>query len=332
MDKTEVSRRILLCLPTLLAITMISFCALNLLPGTAQELRRFDLQTAAPIITPMAAPAVAPMAAPKKLSVAADYFAWLARIAHLDFGESTLYGEDVSSVILAKVGTSLSLGFFTFLLMLTVAIPWGFLCAVRAGTVFDIASRALILAVLALPPVALATTLLKFFSFDLHWFPSGGLFSFDTPAIHKNLTSTVLDLAHHMILPVLSLAATSLAFVALIVRNSVRETLALEHVRSARSRGLHSLTIHRRHVLRNALPPLVAALGSFPQIMIAGSLVVENVFELDGLGRLTYQSIAQRDYNVVMALTLLSSIAMILGRFLSDVFLVRLDPRIDWNS
>ncbi len=164
------------------------------------------------------------------------------------------------------------------------------------------------------------------FSVHLGWFPAGGFY--DVAAAGLTGAALALDIARHLVLPTLTLGLIFLAIYLRIMRASMLEVLSLDFVRTARSKGLTETRVVARHVLRNAMLPMVTLIGLQAGTMLGGSVVVESVFALPGLGRLAYESVVQRDLNTLLGIVFVSALLVIAINFLVDVLYARLDPRI----
>jgi microcin C transport system permease protein len=162
-----------------------------------------------------------------------------------------------------------------------------------------------------------------------NWFPIGGAQSdlYDTlPFMGK-----VMDRIHHFILPLVCYMIGGFTGLTTLQRNSMLDVIKSDYVRTARAKGLSEKVVYYKHALRNALIPIATGVGGFFGVFLSGSLLIENIFNLDGIGRLSYTSILARDYNVIMAMIFLSSMVLLFGRLFSDIIYVIIDPRIDYK-
>jgi microcin C transport system permease protein len=141
----------------------------------------------------------------------------------------------------------------------------------------------------------------------------------------------VLDRLHHFVLPLVCYTIGSFTSLTLLMKNSLIEEIKKDYVRTARAKGVHERNVHLKHALRNALIPIVTGLGSFLTVFFAGSLLLETIFQLDGVGLLSYKSVLSRDYNVIMGLVFAQSVLFLIGNLLSDIAYVLVDPRIDFT-
>lgn len=260
------------------------------------------------------------------------YWIWLKNLAQFNFGESFTYEEPVIDVIVSRFPVSLQFGIASLLLTYLVCIPLGVLKAVKADGVFDVVSGLLLYLAYSAPTIVVGILLITFFAggsyFDL--FPIGMLQSDEYDSLstwHK-----ILDRAHHFVLPLICYVLGGFTELTMLMRNSVLDVVKQDYVRTARAKGLSEKVVLFKHALRNALIPVATGLGGFFRVFLAGSLIVETIFQLDGIGSLSYKSILARDYNVIMALIFLSAVFLMIGRLFSDIIYVVVDPRIDFKK
>lgn len=243
------------------------------------------------------------------------YLSWLGDALTGDFGSSLVYRQEVAALIGSRVATTVLLVIYATVLISAGGIAMGLLAGLRGGRV-DTAIGVLSSLFLATPPFVIGVLLAIVFAVGLGWFPVFG------PG------EGLLDRLYHLTLPAITLSLASAAFLARITRASVREELNREHVETARARGFAERHIVRRHVLRNASIPVVTVTGLNIAGLIAGSVVVENIFALDGLGSLFVRAILQRDFAIVQAVVLVLVTAFVLINLLVDLCYSALDPRL----
>ncbi|WP_413586151.1 ABC transporter permease subunit [Bdellovibrio sp. HCB274] len=256
------------------------------------------------------------------------YLIWLKNISRLDFGESFTYQEPVIDVIKSKLPVSLTFGLFTLCITYLVCIPLGVRKAITAGQGFDKVTTLMLNFTYAIPPLILGIALI-YFAGRTNWFPLGGLQSDDYESM--STWGRFLDRAHHMVLPLICYTIGGFTELSILMRNSMLDIIKSDFVRTARAKGLAEKVVVYKHALRNALIPIATGLGGFLGVFLAGSLIIEQMFNLDGMGLLGYQSVLARDYNVIMGITFISAMLMMVGRILSDVIYVLIDPRIDFK-
>jgi peptide/nickel transport system permease protein len=245
------------------------------------------------------------------------YWHWLSGVLHGDFGVSLINQESVSSLISTRAGTTALLVLYASVLIVVIGTTLGVLSALRGGFV-DLTVISLTGAMAAIPSFVAAAVLVALFAVNREWFPVFG------DGAGEGLGSRLW----HLTLPAIALAIAAMGLVARIARSSVIEEQDRPHVDIARSRGLPSAQILRHHILRNAMVPITTVVGITVAGLIAGSVVVEEAFSLNGIGTLLIQSISDHDLAVVQAVTLLLVAAFIIVNTLVDLLHPLLDPRI----
>ena len=261
------------------------------------------------------------------------FFEMLSKFAVFDLGESYIYQQSVTELIISKLPVSVTLGVWTFLITYLICIPLGISKAVRDGSTFDVLSSTFILIGYAIPGFVLGITLLVFLGGGSFWdiFPLKDIISDNwdqLPWYEK-----ILDYLWHITLPLISLAVGSLAVMTMLTKNSFLEEISKQYVLTARAKGLSENKVLYKHVFRNAMIPLVT---SFPAAFIGAffgaSLLIETIFSLDGLGLLGYESVVKRDYPVVMGSLYFFTLLFLLTKLLTDILYVVVDPRIQFES
>jgi microcin C transport system permease protein len=256
------------------------------------------------------------------------YLSWLGNVIKLDLGTSYAYEEPVWDVIISKFPISLFFGFTSFFFSYLICIPLGVLKAVKNNSRFDTISSVIIFIGYVMPGYALGILLIIFFgggSF-LDLFPISGIVSDNFE--YLSFLGKILDFLHHMVLPLICYMASEFAFLTLLMKNSLLEEIKKDYMRTAIVKGSTFNIAVWKHAFRNSLIPLATRVGEIFTIMFAGALLIERVFDIDGMGLLVFNSIVSRDYNVVMGIILLSSIMVLLGRLFSDIMYIVVDPRI----
>jgi len=257
----------------------------------------------------------------------------LCSYARLDFGDSFFRGAKVTDLILEKLPVTLSLGAWSLLISYLVSIPLGIRKAVRHGSRFDVWSSAVIIVGHAVPAFLFALLLIVVFGGGslLDWFPVRGLVSEHFAEL--SWAGKVVDYAWHLVLPVSAMVIGSFATLTLLTKNSVLEEISRQYVITARAKGFDERQVLRRHVLRNALLLVVAGLPqALTNLLFGGSLLIEVIFSLDGLGRLSYEAAVSRDYPVVFGTLFIFTLFGLLIRLLGDLCYTWLDPRLDFSA
>lgn len=260
------------------------------------------------------------------------YGLWLWNLVRLDFGESYYSHEAVRTMIFRALPVSLGLGFFSLFLTYLISIPLGVLKAVRNHSLFDSVSSSVLVFLYSVPPFALAVILLILFCGGSFWnlFPIDGIVSDDFSSL--SLLGKIIDYFHHLALPLICATVGGLAVVTLLMKNSLLEELGKDYVTACRAKGLSERTVILRHAFRNALLPLAHNLGGWLPAFFSGGLLVETIFNLQGVGRLSYDAILHRDYPVVLANIVILSGLSVMGNLLSDILYVCLNPRLDFEA
>lgn len=336
-------RRLLLMIPTFFGITLVTFIFINLAPGSPieQKLQAIRFGSAAGGGGSSGANQRGDTAVNQEVIEALKkqygfdkpiherYIIWLKNLSRLDFGESFTYQEPVIDVIKSKLPVSISFGIASLFLTYLVCIPLGVRKAMTAGKGFDRISSIILNFTYAIPPLILGIFLIVVFAGKLNLFPIGGFQSDDYDSMSAG--AQIWDRVHHFILPLICYMIGGFTELSILMRNSMLDVIKSDYIRTARAKGLAERVVVFKHALRNALIPIATGLGGFLGAFLAGSLIIEQMFNLDGLGLLGYQSVLSRDYNVIMGITFISSVLLMVGRILSDVIYVLIDPRIDFK-
>jgi peptide/nickel transport system permease protein len=258
-----------------------------------------------------------------------QYFRWLARVGHLDFGYSWTYKVPVFDLILERAPATIVLSLCSLIVAWSIAVPLGVLAAIYKDSWFDRISSILAYASLSIPEFFLAL-LAVWLAAVTGWFPTGGRTSID----HEFLPPLMqfLDYAYHLVLPTLVLSIGGVAGMMRIMRASMLDVIRAEYVTTARAKGLPEGIVMVRHVFRNAINPLLSLLGFAISGLLSGSLLVENVMNYPGLGRLTYEAFLREDQFVVLGTVVLSSVLLVVGNLIADLLLAWSDPRIRYEE
>jgi microcin C transport system permease protein len=329
-------RRLLLTIPTFIGITLAVFLVMNFVPGgpVERQIMQYKMSIAQrggrSVDNELPQEAIDEMRRyygfDKPLQV--RYVQWLWKVLHLDLGKSYVYQDPVWQVIKARFPVSIFLGLTGFFLSYLVCVPLGVFKAVRHGSRFDLLSSLTVFLGYSIPGWALGTALLVLFGGGSFWnlFPLGGF----RPSNWQYLgfVDKVTAQIHYMFLPVFCYMIEAFATLTILTKNSVMENLGQDYVRTAYAKGLEERRIIFVHVLRNSMIPIATGLGSEISLILAGSFLIEKVFNIDGMGYLGYTSILQRDYPVALGILVISSVLLLIGNILSDVIYVIVDPRI----
>ena len=314
-------RRLAASLPTLFLILVGMFLLLQLAPG----------DTVDALLGQMGGGGDAAVAAELRrfygldVSVPAQLANYLWRLVRLDLGFSAIYGKPVSTVILERLPATLLLMSAALSFAFFIGLGLGVMAARRVNGWPDTVISTLGLVFYATPSFWFGLMAIVLFAVHLEWLPAGG---FEEIGAGYTGVRRALDIATHLVLPTLTLGLIFLAIYLRIMRASMLEVLTQDFVRTARAKGLEETRVVTRHVLRNAMLPMVTLIGLQAGTMLGGSVVVESVFSLPGLGRLAYEAVVQRDLNTLLGIVFVSALLVILVNFLVDLLYARLDPRI----
>ena len=248
----------------------------------------------------------------------ARYLDWAGGMLRGDFGISYTYRVPVADLVAARLAVSGPLAVMALVLAVLVGLPAGIIAALRAGRLADLAVMGVTQLGVAIPNFWFAMLLVMVFAVGLGWAPSGGFPGWDDPGAALGA----------LVLPAIALALPQAAILARVMRAALLETLGQDYIRTARAKGLGPDAAALRHGLRNALVPVLTILGLQFSFLIAGAIIIENVFYLPGLGRLVFQGITQRDLIVVESVVMLLVFAVIVVNFATDLAYAAVDPRL----
>lgn len=253
-------------------------------------------------------------------------------LIHLDFGISHVDKQPVIGKILSKLKYSLCLSVPSVIIAYIISIPLGVFSAVKQNSIYDRLIAAALFMLYSLPSFFVATILLFFFSQGgdyLHIFPTGGFQDSD----YWRLTALeqIKDVLWHLVLPLVSLTYASFASLSRYARSGMLEVIRSDYIRTARAKGLSEFVVIVKHAMRNGMIPIVTLLGTILPVIIGGSVIIEYIFGIPGMGLLTITSIFNRDYNVIMGIELIAAVLVLIGILLSDITYAIVDPRISFK-
>ncbi|WP_306044933.1 ABC transporter permease [Nioella sp. MMSF_3534] len=251
-------------------------------------------------------------------SKAERYLAWIAGMIQGDFGTSYTYRVPVAELVADRLWVSLPLAVLSLILSTVIAFPVGLLAAANRGRAADYGIMGGTQLGIAIPNFWFGMLLVLVFAVNLRWFSAGGFPGWEEPLLALK----------SLLLPSVALALPQAAILARVMRSALIETLAQDYMRTARAKGLSRRQALLRHALRNALIPVLTIIGLQFSFLLAGAIIIENVFFLPGLGRLIFQGITQRDLVVVESVTMLLVFAVIVVTFLVDIAYAIADPRL----
>lgn len=343
-----IAKRMLLMLPTLFGVIAITFAVIQFVPGGPVEQMMMELkgQIGAGEASGRGAADYRGrqgIDAERVKEIKALYgfdkpplerfWQMLKDFATFDLGQSFYHHKDVWSLVVSKLPVSISIGLWTFFLTYFISVPLGIAKAVREGSRFDVATSIAVLVGYSIPGFVLGVFLLVMFgggSF-VQWFPLRGLTSDDWETL--SWFGKVTDYLWHIALPITASVAGSFAVMTMLTKNTFLEEIRKQYVLTARAKGLSEKNVLYKHVFRNALIPLVTGFpAAFIGAFFAGSLLIETLFSLDGLGLLSYESVIRRDYPVVMGTLYLFTLIGLVVKLLGDLCYVWADPRVQFES
>ena len=309
----RILKKFLIMIVTLIAVSFLVFLALSIIPGDA------------------ATNMLGTQATPEKIEALREelglndpffvqYFRWLLGCIQGDFGESYSYHISVASLIMDKLPVTITLTIFSFLIIFVISIPLGVFIAKHTGGVVDRILSVLNQIVMSIPPFFSGILITLVFGLMLGLFTPGGFISYKTD---------VAGFFAYLIFPSIAIAIPKISMTVKLLKESILEEYKKEYVRTAYSRGNSTTQVLYKHVLKNAIIPVITFLGMTLADIVAGSIVVEQVFGIPGIGRILLTSISNRDYPVVQAIIIILAVIILVINFIVDIIYHRVDPRID---
>jgi peptide/nickel transport system permease protein len=326
--------RLLLIIPTFLGITLITFMVIKLAPGdpTAMKLRLSgDQSTLSDEVTREIVEETRKLyGLDKPLYV--QYGSWLRRIVTLDFGNSYKDHRPVMEKIGERLPITIELNLISLFLIYLIAIPVGVYSAVKQGTYGDRVTTVILFILYSLPNFWVAVLLIMFLGGGdfLDWFPIYGILS---PGLEG--ASWLIKLGNHLwhiVLPVFCLTYGGLAALSRYQRSGMLEVIRHDYIRTARAKGLPEKLVIFKHAMRNSVIPIVTLMGSLLPGMFGGSVIIENIFSIPGMGQLGFEAVLSRDYPVVLAIATIAAFLTLIGILISDLLYVWVDPRITYEA
>jgi peptide/nickel transport system permease protein len=311
---TFIVRRIVHAIPVLLGVTIVVFAMMHMAPGDPAQAM------------------LGPMATPDNLAhirhelgldkpLLVQYGTWLGHAVRGDLGTSIQTSSPVRAEVLHRFKASLLLGGAAFLIAVSVGITAGVLSALKRGSLFDRVVMLVMMAGISMPPFYLGMLLIVAFGFKLSIFPMGGMYD-------VNGYDGVADLLRHLVLPAITLAAAPLTVIARMTRSSVLEIVNEDYIRTARAKGLAEKVVVSRHVLKNALIPVIHLLGLQVGFLLSATALVEVVFSWPGLGELIVSSVLSRDLPLIQGGVLLIAVVYVIVNIVTDIIHAMVDPRL----
>lgn len=303
----------------LLLISVISFGAIHAAPNS--------FLSGGELNPNMSAESIARLKAVYGLdkSLVQQYTDWIANLLQLDFGISFVSGQDVTAEIMKRLPITLGINITSLILVFFLSIWLGIKAAMRFERKTDIAIRQFSLVSFAMPSFYLALLTILLFSVELGWFPITGLHTIGAP---KEGMDYLLDTGWHLVLPVFVMVFLALGSMIVYVRSLTLEILKSDYYFFARARDLPEKTLLRRYILPNLMPPVITLLGLALPGLIGGSVILEQIFGIEGMGQLFYLSALSRDYPVIMGILMITAFLTLLGNMVADMLLLKLNPYV----
>ncbi len=310
-------RRLIYAVPTLLGISVLTFLLSRLAPGDPVRLFTFGA-------TDLSQADIEALrhqyGFDRPLPV--QYVNWLFDALRGDFGQSILYHKPALSLVLERVPNTLQLALVALFLQLVIGVPLGVLAALRRGSWLDGAVRVFGVVGHAVPAFWIGLMFIILFAVQLRVLPSQGMLT-----VGKDQWD-ILDRLKHLVMPAFVLALAGIANYSRYLRTETLDVISQDYVRTAHAKGLHRRTVVYVHALRNALIPVVTALGAVLAALVSGALIIEQVFTWPGVGQFTYAAARQKDYPVIMAGVMFASVLLVVSYLLRDLAYAAVDPRI----
>jgi peptide/nickel transport system permease protein len=305
-------RRVLAAIPVMGVVALFVFLLLRLTPGDPAAILAGDNAT------------------PEQLErirvslglhepIYIQFFTWINKLLHGDLGVSLISNVPVLTMIRQRIEPSISIALSTIILSILIAVPLGVIAAWKHGTWIDRFVMALSVLGFSVPVFVIGYVLIEIFAIDLRWLPVQGF---------KSINSGLGPFVERLILPTLTLSFIYVALIARMTRASMLNVMDEDYIRTARAKGIGEMAVLLRHGLRNAAVPVITVIGTGFALLISGVVVTESVFNLPGIGRLTVDAVLARDYPVIQAMILLTSLIYVTVNLLIDVAYTLLDPRI----
>ena len=314
-------RRLAQAVLIVLCVSLIVFIFINLAPGDPYT-QRLDPSVSAEVREEML----------ERLGyydpVHIKYFKWLSAVAHGDLGYSIKYKKPVADVIGERLPNTIVLGLAALILSTAIAIPAGIISATRRNSIFDYVGTILSFVGISIPAFFFGLLMIKIFSFDLKLFPISGM---TTVGENYNGLALVKDIAAHMVLPTIVLALLQTATLMRYTRSSMLEVFDQDYIRTARAKGLSERVVTNKHAFKNALIPVITILSMQIPSLFSGAVLTETIFVWPGIGRLSYTAILDRDYPLIMALLLLTTVIILIYNLIADLLYALIDPRIRYR-
>lgn len=325
-------KRLLLMIPTLLGIVVITFMVIRLAPGDPAEMKlragaqglKVDLSSSTIVEET------------RKLygldrPVPVQFALWVKRVVTFDFGRSYKDHQLVLTKIKRAIPYTLILNLLTLIIIYTVSLPWGILSSIKPKSFFDRFSALILFVLYSLPEFWIAILLIVFVAGGdyLDLFPIAGWMSDGAEMLPWYQRCG--NIAWHLVLPVICLTYGGFSFLARFSRATMLEVIHQDYIRTARAKGLSEWKVILKHGFRNALIPQLTLMGTLLPALLGGSVIIEQIFAIPGMGRLGFEAVLNRDYPVIMAIATIDAFLTLISLLISDLLYVAVDPRIKYD-
>ena len=332
--KTYLLKRLLLMIPTMFGISVMTFAIIRLAPGDPAAMRLGSGSSGMIGNQQLASEIIEKTRQQFGLDrpIHEQYWLWLTKIVTLDFGRSYRDNRPVMDRIWERLPVTLQLNIISIFLVYLIAIPLGIYSSTHQYSLGDKVSTTFLFILYSMPSFWVATILILFLGGGDYWhlFPITGISSLDAEQLP--FFDWLLDRIWHLVLPVFCLTYGGLAYVSRQMRSGMLETIRQDYIRTARAKGLSENAVVFKHALRNSLIPIVTLLGFLLPAMLGGSVIIESIFTIPGMGQLGFDAILSRDYPVVMAISIIAAFLTLVGLLLSDICYAIVNPTISLEA
>lgn len=321
-------KRLILAVFIMIGVSFIIYCILRLMPMNYVEQQIASLSGATKFTEEMIQQQLKQYGLDDNsfLGIIKGYFSWLGNFAKGELGVSWVHGEEVSKLIVSKMGVSFGISLVSFILELIIAVPLGIKCAVNQYGKLDYAATVICMTLMAFPTFFLGNLFIKWFSEGLGWFPIGGLKG--NLAIDANWWQKFTDMLWHLVIPMTVLVLLNVGSYMRYQRTNTLEVLNADYIRTARAKGLSEGKVVYKHVFRNTMIPLVTVMASTLPMLFGGAMITETVFNIEGIGKITYDALMKGDIPLAMGYNMFIAILTVIGILLSDIMYAVVDPRV----
>ena len=257
------------------------------------------------------------------------YVKWMGNLLRGDFGYSSFYKKDVIDVLGTPLLNTIQINIMATIIALAITIPLGIHCAVKKFSRFDNAIQVLTIVGYSMPQYIVALVFIFLFSVKLGWFPISGM---NTPNFQGTGMAFVLDRIHYLALPVIVMTVASLGSMTRYVRAAMIDALRMDYIRTARAKGLREKVVIYSHAWRNALLPVITLIISWFMSIFMGSIVIEQIFQINGIGKMYYVGLTNQDYDIALAVNMLYCVITLISTLITDLSYGIVDPRVRINK